>query len=139
LKRNWAFVSPRASKSAVADVVDWIRSRRKQQIDRIFLLGHNSGAEVALSSSGFSPSPKAIAAFAPTIRRLPPNLEGVPIFIAVGKQDDLVADLKEVAQQLASRKNSRYAEIDACDHVMIVGESIAEAYRFFDAQAVGKL
>lgn len=135
VKRNWAFVAPRASNTAASDVVDWIRTRRRQPIERIFLIGHNSGATFALDQKGLSPVPRAIAAFAPTITRMPSSVDGIPVLVTVGKQDELVSTLRGIAQQLATRRNSRYSEFDACDHLMVVGESVGEAYRFFDANA----
>jgi predicted esterase len=131
-RRNWAFVAPRSSATAIADVIDWIKNRRKQPIARILVMGHSMGAGFALNSGGVTPKPSAVAVFAPGAGKLPEGLEGIPLFISVGKQDLMASGVRTFAQQLAGRKDCVYEEIDPCEHLMIVGDSIAGAYRFFD-------
>jgi hypothetical protein len=133
LKRNWAFVSPKSSDGALQDVLDWIRTRRKQAIAQIFVIGHSNGADLALSAGRIIPKPRAIAAFAPIIRELPANLEGIPVFVSVGKQDSLAAELRSFHQTILSRRNTRFEEFDPCERLMVVGESLPSAYRFFDS------
>ena len=135
LKRNWAFVSPRASATAVEDVLDWIRTRRKQPIRQVFVIGHSDGADVALNTGGIQPKPRAIAAFAPILRVLPEGLEGIPLFVSVGKQDSIAGELRSMSQGIQSRKNGRFEEYDPCEHLMVVGESLPSAYKFFDSVA----
>jgi hypothetical protein len=133
LKRNWAFVSPRASTTAVDDVLDWIRTRRKQPIRQVFMIGHSGGADFALNAGGIEPRPKAIAAFAPILRELPAGLDGIPLFLSVGKQDSIAGDLRVLSQGIQSRKHGRFEEFDPCEHLMVVGESLPSAYKFFDS------
>ena len=135
VKRNWAFIAPRVSESAIANTIDWIRTRRRQQIDKIFLIGHNSGAELALRSTTVVPRPRAIAAFAPNIKGISGGIESTPLFLSVGRQDALLPELRVAGQALSARRGSRYLELDNCDHFVVVGESLSEAYRFFDAYA----
>lgn len=133
VKRNWAFISPRASATATEDVIDWIKTRRKQPIERVFILGHSMGGGMALNTGGLTPKPSALAIFAPAARAIPPALDGVPVFVSIGKQDFMAAGVRTFAQQLTGRKGSMFEEIDPCEHLMIVGDSIPQAYRFFDA------
>lgn len=134
-RRNWAFVAPRSSDTSVADVLEWIRTRRKQPIERVFVMGHSSGGGFALNAGNITPKPSAIAVFAPPSRPLPASIEGIPVFASVGKQDLLFANMKPLGQVLSARKNSEYEELDSCEHLMVVAESIQAAYRFFDAHA----
>lgn len=135
VKRNWAFVAPRASGTAVADVIDWIRNRRRQAIERVFVMGHGAGGGFALETGSLSPKPRAVVAFAPSTQSLPASLDGVPIFLSVGKQDPLASGLRVLGQRIAQRRGSVFEELDPCEHLMAVGESISRAYRFFDENA----
>ncbi|MBC8065238.1 MAG: dienelactone hydrolase family protein [Chlorobia bacterium] len=133
LKRNWAFVSPRASATAMEDVLDWIRTRRKQAVERVFVMGHSMGSGMALRSGSLTPKPSAIALFAPASQNVSAQLREVPLFVSVGKQDLLVGPARSLAQQLLGRKDCVYEELDPCEHLMVVGDSMAGAYRFFDS------
>jgi hypothetical protein len=133
IRRNWAFVAPNSSPSAIGNVLDWIRTRRKQPIQRIFILGHGNGGESALISGNILPRPSAIALFAPALKSIPNSIDGIPLFVSVGKQDVLATDLRVLAPQIQRRKGSLFEEVDACEHWMIVADSIPAAYRFFDA------
>lgn len=135
VKRNWAFVAPRASATAVTDVVDWVKNRRKQAVERVFVMGHGVGGGFALETGSLSPKPRAVAAFAPSAQSLPASLDGVPIFLSVGKQDALASGLRALGQRIAQRKGSVFEELDPCEHLMVVGDSISRAYRFFDENA----
>jgi predicted esterase len=134
-RRNWAFVAPRTSGTSVADVLEWIRVRRKQPVERVFIMGHSSGGGFALNAGNIKPKPSAIAVFAPASRSLPASIEGIPVFASIGKQDLLFANMKPLGQVLSSRKDSEYEELEPCEHLMIVADSIQAAYRFFDAHA----
>lgn len=134
-KRNWAFVSPRAGSSSIADVLDWIKTRRKQPIERVFVMGHSMGGGIALQSGGVQPKPSAVAVFAPAARNIPVGLDGIPVFATVGKQDFMAAGLRSMGQSMIARKDSIFEELDPCEHLMIVGDSIPSAFRFFDSHA----
>jgi predicted esterase len=135
MRRSWAFIAPRTSQNAVSDVVEWMKVRRRQRIRRIFILGHSMGGGFALQTGEILPRPAAIALFAPAVKTIPDNLKSVPIFIAVGKQDQMASEVRAFSQLIAGRANCEYLEMDPCEHLMIVGDAIPEAFRFFDQRA----
>jgi hypothetical protein len=134
-KRNWAFISPRNSASAVSDVLEWVRKRRSQAIERVFILGHGSGSTLALEASDLNPKPAAIALVGAGASSLPSSADSIPIFFAVGKQDPNISSARSFAQLLAPRKGSVVEEVDASEQFMIVADAIPSAFRFFDARS----
>jgi len=134
LKRGWGFVAPRSSATAVQDVLDWVRTRRKQHVDHVFVIGHSMGAGFALQAAEVKPRPTAIAAFAPALQSLPSNLGETPVFFAVGKQDLLDGIARDLYSQVSNRKNSEFLELDPCEHLMVVADAVPAAFRFFDAR-----
>ena len=135
LKRNWAFVAPRASGTAVEDVIDWIQTRRRQRVDRLFVMGHGLGGGVALQTGRIQPKPRAIAVFAPDVSTLPSDMTGIPVYASIGRQDTIFPSSKKLMQDLTTRKGSISAEFDPCEHWMVVADSIPAAFKFFDSNA----
>lgn len=137
VKRNWAFVAPRTSATAIADVMDWIKNRRKQPVERLFIMGHSGGGQLALEAGSLAPKPYAVAAFAPSLQTLPASFGETPVFISVGKQDPSAPGVRALGQRIAQRRGSVFEEMDACEHLMVAAGSIPRAYRFFD-ESIGR-
>ncbi|MBX7132758.1 MAG: hypothetical protein K1X67_08795 [Fimbriimonadaceae bacterium] len=130
LKRGWVFLSPRASGSAAADSLQWLREVRGIKPTRVFVMGHSMGGGLALGTGALKPS--AIAVFAPAATGIPANLAEAPIFLAVGAQE--MGMLKTGASRMseAVKKKGEFREYDPCEHLMIVADAVPDAYRFFD-------
>lgn len=135
LRRGWIFLSPRATGRAAADALDWLRTVRGVEVARVLLMGHSMGGGLALRSGGLTPKPAAVALFAPAAQSLPAELEGVPIYLAVGKQEIpmLAASAQRLGQALEGRAGSEFESFDPCEHLMIVADALPSAFRFFDA------
>jgi len=133
LRRGWGFIAPRSSAMAIQDVLDWLRVRKKQPIGKVFLIGHSMGGGMVLQSGNITPRPSGIALFAPAATSIPQNLADVPIWLSVGKQDVLVSGVRAIAQALSGRKGFEFQELDPCEHMMVVADSIPSAYRFFES------
>lgn len=130
IKRGWVFLSPRASGSAAADSLQWLREVREIKASRVFVMGHSMGGGLALGSGALKPA--AVAVFAPAASGIPSNLAETPIFLAVGAQE--MGMLKNGATKMseAVKKKGEYREYDPCEHLMIVADAVPDAYRFFD-------
>jgi predicted esterase len=134
-KRGWVFMSPRSVPGAVPACLAWLREERDITPRKVFVMGHSMGGAVALSKETLGAKPDALALFAPASGgRLPADTRGMPIFLAVGKQE--MAMLRTTASQLGSeitaRPNSKFKEYDRCEHLMIVAEAMTDAFAFFD-------
>lgn len=134
LKRGWAFIAPRSSRTAVADVLQWLKTRRKQAVGRVFVMGHSLGGGTALLTGDVKPRPSAIALFAPAAQSIPSNMAEIPIFVAAGKQDLMFSAAKGIANQLVGRRDCEFLELDPCEHLMVVADAVPAAFRFFDAR-----
>lgn len=132
LRRGWGFIAPRSSVTAIQDVLEWLRVRKKQSIGKVYLIGHSMGGGVILQSGSFVPKPSGIALFAPAATSIPQNLADVPIWLSVGKQDFLASGVRAIAQAQSGRKAFEFQELDPCEHMMVVADSILSAYRFFE-------
>ena len=133
LKRGWVFVSPHPTPNAAADCLQWLRQRRGLNVGHLYVMGHGSGGALALGSGGLTPRPSAVALFAPAATSIPPALGSVPIYMAVGKQDELRgASVRALATGLSGRLDCQFEEFDPCEHVMIVADALPSAFRFFD-------
>jgi len=134
LQRGWIFVSPRTSAASGAAALNWLREVRKIEPQVVLAMGHSMGAGIALQSSNWTPRPSAIALFAPAAAQIPEALAGTPIFLAVGKDElaPLLTMARRLGDDLKARPKSQFREYAACEHLMIVAEATADAYRFFD-------
>jgi predicted esterase len=127
LKRGWAFIAPRSSTSAVKDVLDWLKIRRKQTLGRVFVIGYGEGASAALQS-GVKLS--AVALLAPTPASFS-NFDDAPLYVGVGKEDSLAGAIRAEA----GRKSCDFQEFEACERYTVVAEASPSVFRFFDAQS----
>lgn len=133
LKRGWVLLSPRAGSTAIRDSLDWLREVRGVTASRLFVMGHSMGGALALGSGNIEPRPRALALFAPAAGSIPAALASVPVFVAVGKQEQPF--LLRQARALASAPNVRLVEHDPCEHLMVVADALPEAFKFFDGLA----
>lgn len=131
LKRNWVFISPRSSNTAINDSLEWLVKVRKLRVEKLFIMGHSMGGGIALNASP-SLKPAAVALFAPAGSRSSDTMKTVPTFLAVGKQEMtmLASSAKALSRNLAA--GSAFREYDNCEHLMIVAEGAKDAYAFFD-------
>jgi hypothetical protein len=133
LKRGWVFVSPRSGPTGAADCLDWLKNRRGLKIARVLVIGHGSGAELALQAAGVSPKPAGIALFAPSVQALPSDLGSIPVYVAAGRQDGIFLSMaRRLEAAVQGRPRSEYQEIDASEYLTIVPEALPAAYRFFE-------
>jgi hypothetical protein len=133
LRRGWIFVSPRLSDTSLADTVTWLQKRRGVKIGRLFVLGHSAGGTMALQSGSGALKPAGVAVFAPPIGDIPVGLEGIPLYVAIGKQDALLLPTaRKLGAMLVDRPKSLYEEFEPSEHMMIVTDALPAAFRFFD-------
>lgn len=133
LSRGWVFVGARTGENAINDVLAWLRSVRKLNVGQLFLIGHSMGAGLVLNAES-AVAPAAAAAFAPPGGRPNPK---VPTFLAVGKQE--IPMIRSACAEMANSESNRadfvFKEYDPAEHMMVVGEGMGDAYRFFDRYA----
>lgn len=134
MKRGWVFISPRASGTCVQDSLDWLRNVRGLKPDRLFMIGHSMGALFAVGTGKLTPKPAAVALFAPAVTNVPQDLDGVPIFMAVGKQETTMmrSFVDKLQKELRSRRGSVLKEYDPAEHLMVVPNGTKDAFTFFD-------
>ncbi len=134
LKRGWVFLSPRAGSTCIRDSLDWLSRVRGINTARLFVLGHSLGATAALNSGKSNPKPSGIALFAPAASSIPADLQGVPIFLAVGKQESptLIGMIAGLEKEIVSHSNCQFKEYDPCEHIMVVANGSKDAFSFFD-------
>ena len=134
-KRGWVFMSPRSGTGAVPACLAWLRDQRRMNPRKVFVMGHSMGGGLALSKETLGAKPDALALFAPaTAGSLPTAIGDTPVFLAVGKQEMamLRTSAARLGIQLEKRPKSIYKQYDRCEHLMIVAEAAADAFRFFD-------
>jgi dienelactone hydrolase len=131
LKRGWAFVAPRAGASAIDDSLEWLTTVRGMKLGKVFLMGHSMGGGVVVSASP-KVRPTGYAVFAPAAARLGPVASELPVFLAVGKQEQMAMMSSTIAKANEGRAGFVFREYDPCEHLMIVADAVGDAYRFFD-------
>ena len=134
LQRGWIFVSPRATATAGAAALDWLRDVRKINPQRVIVMGHSMGASLALQSGKMNPRPSAVVLFAPATDQIPADMADMPIFLGVGKNEIpmLLSTSRRLADQLKGRAKSTFREYPNCEHLMVVAEATNDAFRFLD-------
>lgn len=134
LKRGWAFASPRSSPSAPSDVLAWMKSVRNWTPKRVIVMGHSMGGALALQTGSLTPKPSAVVLFAPAGRSVPSALQGVPLCLAVGRQEIMMlgASAEAIKAQMKDAKDFKHLLVDPCEHLMIVGEALPEAFKWLD-------
>lgn len=134
IKRDWAFIGVRNDPNAIQNALEWLRTRRKQPIRRVFLLGHEDGADLALATAKGKTKFEAIAALDPTLTTLsdPPN---IPIYFAFGRQTISEQGARSMEGELNGNKNYEVVEMDSSSGIALVPEALSGVYRFFDARA----
>ncbi|MCC7435321.1 MAG: hypothetical protein IT363_11605 [Methanoregulaceae archaeon] len=131
LKRGWAFVAPRAGASAIDDSLEWLTTVRGMKLGKVFLMGHSMGGGVVVSASP-KVRPTGYAVFAPAAARLGPVASELPVFLAVGKQEQMAMMASAIAKANEGRAGFVFREYDPCEHLMIVADAVGDAFRFFD-------
>lgn len=128
LQRGWIFASAGTSTAAPRDILAWITSRRHLKIGHVLLIGHGQGGTDALAANV---TPTAVALFSPTTKL--GEYRG-KLCLTFAKQDlaSLQPQLEELRTALVSR-GERVEELDSCDHLSVVADGMAGAYRFFDS------
>ncbi len=134
LKRGWVFTSPRSAPSAPADVLAWMKSIRNWNPKRVIVMGHSMGGALALQTGALTPKPSALVLFAPAGRSVPPALQDVPLFLAVGRQEIMMlgASAEAIKTQMSAAKGFKHMLVDPCEHLMIVAEALPEAFKWLD-------
>jgi pimeloyl-ACP methyl ester carboxylesterase len=137
LSRGWLFVASRRSPSAVSDVLDWLKTVRGIRVARLFVMGHGQGAGDALSAAAGNPKPAAAALFAPAFTVLVKDWLQVPIFLSVGRKDGsrVVSSAISLAREMQGRADFKLHELETCEHLMVVADSVGAAFAFFDGVA----
>jgi len=130
-KRGWVFISPRAGLTAIEDSLSWLNKTRGIKAERVFLIGHSMGAGISLQYKG--PKPTGLALFAPAARDIAGELDGLPVYMATGKQDAFSPSSKSLSEKLAKGRRFESKVYDPCEHLMVVAEGVPDAYRFFDS------
>lgn len=137
LKRGWAFVSVRGADNAGPDAVEWLIRVRKIKVRKLFVMGHGSGAGIALSTSSGLLRPSAAALFAPAAISFLKEWTSAPLYLSVGKQDmpRVNSAAHTFQREFSGRADFQFHEFDPCEHLLVVADSVAEAYSFFDRYA----
>lgn len=133
-RRGWAFLSPRSGPKAAQDALDWLRVLRGVNPGKVLVIGHSMGGGLALQTGGLQPKPSAVAVLAPAANQIPSDLDGVPVYAAVGAQEiGMIQNMSaRIEAQLRGRPGSKSERFDPCEHLMIVAEATPAAFRFFD-------
>lgn len=133
-RRGWIFVAPRSSARACTEALDWLREVADVRPSRVFVMGHSMGGGVALGTGSLTPKPAALALFAPAARSVPANLNGVPMFLAVGAQEMamLAGGIQSIRKSREGTQGFVFRTYDPCEHLLVVAEGLKDAYRFFD-------
>lgn len=134
MKRNWAFIAPRSSATAVKDSLAWVKRIRGWTPKRVIVMGHSMGGGLALQSGSVDPKPSAVVLFAPAGRQVPESLKDVTMYLAVGKQEIMMlgASAQEIRKSRESAPGFRFNLVDPCEHLMIVAEALPDAYKWLD-------
>lgn len=134
-KRGWALVAPRASATGAADALAWFTKTTGKTPGRIVIMGHSMGGAMALMTGRLPIKPSAVVLFAPASGRVPAELEGVPMFLSVGKQEMmmLAGSAQQLQRQLEGKPHFKYKVVDPCEHLMIVADALPAAYEWLDS------
>lgn len=132
--RGWGFVSPRLTQSAVQDSLDWVKDVFDEKPSAVYLMGHSAGGAVLTATPQTDPPATAVAYFAPAGNRVPAWQERLPLFLAVGEQEMamLVNGFNRMAEQVQPFESASVRRYPFTEHLMIVAESMRDAYRIFD-------
>lgn len=127
IRRGWVFLSPRATSSATADSLAWLKEVWGVEPKRVFVMGHSMGGGLALGTGSLKPT--GLALFAPAAGAVPESLAKTPIFLAVGKQEMsmLLANAGRMREKV-----TEFKEYAPCEHLMIVADAVPDAYRFLE-------
>ncbi|MCS7209594.1 MAG: alpha/beta hydrolase [Fimbriimonadales bacterium] len=137
-KRGWAVIAPRAEVNLAHVGGALEAAQRLLPIDpkRVYLMGHSMGGAHSFAAVAQFPDRfRAVAIFAGAGQpaQIPHDL---PVLMTVGEQE--LSMLKNNIENAYRRlqglnlKTLEYKKYDACDHLMIVREAMADAFAFFD-------
>ncbi len=138
-ERGWIVVAPRTPAMLgdgkegehLAELVRRVSAAYAVDPARVFLTGHSRGGGQALAAAEFPGAPwKAVAAIAPAGSASPERLKA-PLYLACGDQDLLVLASRKIAKSFEGRPGFRYDERKGLEHVLIVTETLADAFAFF--------
>ncbi len=138
LKRGWVFVAPRVSSSGPEDVYDWLVNVRKVKVKQIFAMGHSMGGAEAVRCVTLPTPSSGVALFSPAAAAFPEAYTNQPMFLTIGAQDipALLRSARSLDRILNAKPKFEYKEYDPCEHLMIVGTAMKDAYARFDQWAM---
>jgi predicted esterase len=129
------------SEKDVMNVLEMVRAEFNVDDRRIYLMGHSQGGGGARHlAEKYSDIWAGVALIAPALFGAELGAESeilkVPVMVAVGDQDSLMASSREFSEQLESLGATyRYEEYAGIDHGTIIMTSMPEVFEFFGEHA----
>jgi predicted esterase len=136
-ERGWFLVAPRCSGFSGPDLpglVAALAERWPIDTDRIAVVGHSMGAQLAIASTTKAPSRyRAVAALGGGgAASNSPGLDALPFFIGAGSRDFGRGGAKQLHERLVQLgANSTWHEFADIEHLSIVQFALPEVFAFF--------
>lgn len=144
-QRGWLLVAPRLTavgrQPTFPEIIEAVASLYPVDRQRVFLVGHSLGAQLALVAA--EQQPQAYAGLAALgggrAVRQAERLKDLPIFIGIGNADFALRGARALAETLKKAGSTRlnYREYDDLEHLVIVQHALPDVFKFFD-QAVAR-
>lgn len=141
-ERGWIVIGPRVegvlgagATPPIPAILDELAKRYPIDPKRVYLIGHSMGADHAVRLAQESPGRyAAVAALGGGAAVTKPEaVKGVPFFVGCGKLDLDLDAARRLARSLETAKAAvRLKEYDNVEHLMIVREAAADAFKFFE-------
>lgn len=125
------------SEKDVMNVLEMVREEFNIDDDRIYLMGHSQGGGGARHiAEKYASIWAGVALIAPALFDAELTAESkildIPVLLAVGDQDSLMASAKAFSEQLKSLgATTRYEEYPGIDHGTVIMTSMPEVFEFF--------
>jgi predicted esterase len=141
--RGWIVIGPRVEgllgggpAPPVPAILDELARRYPIDPKRVYLIGHAHGAEHAIQLAQRDPGRyAAVAVLGGGRMTKAEEFKGLRFFVGCGKLDSALPEVRKLRTVLEAKKCPvTYKEYDDADNLLVVRESAADVFKFFDAQ-----